>query len=102
MKNIVLTIVFALTLGQIALAQSSGDRKPSSPTDRGNRSGIGAKSGPKGSTQGQNEESGNTRKSLRGSGGRRVDSQEGQLGGQDGRPEAGRPGNNGGGNRNNS
>ena len=57
MKNIVLTIVFALTLGQIALAQSSGDRKPSSPTDRGNRSGIGAKSGPKGSTQGQNEES---------------------------------------------
>ena len=94
MKNIALTVIFTLALAQIAWAQASGQRKPNSPTDRERRSGIGANL----SQDGGNEKN---RKALRG--GRNSSSGEDtrekltkeQLGGQKGRPEAGRPGDDG-------
>jgi len=99
MKNIVLLVIFTLVSGQVAFGQSSDNRRSDSPTDRSKRSGIGANSKSKGSSQRQGGKSEDARRSIRGASGQEIDKniKKNQLGEQQGRAECGRPPNKDGG-----
>ena len=95
MKNIILLVIFTLVSGQLAFGQSSDNRRSDSPTDRGKRSGIGANSESKGSSQRQGGKNEDARRSIRGSSGNEQEVEKNikkkQLGEQEGRAECGRP-----------